>query len=110
MGWNQDTHKLGNIRNRKKCYVDKGSFVRQNSEDKVKKDCDKKVKDKVMGSEFRNSNGKSEIIRGKGDNIGHEGFELLSLAKISKRRWLLKKKKKGMGCCARASLEKGLGM
>ncbi|KAK1561996.1 hypothetical protein Q3G72_004607 [Acer saccharum] len=43
-----------------------------------------------MGSEFRNSNGKSEIIKGKGDSIGNEGFELLSLAEFSKRRWLLK--------------------
>ncbi|KAK1556407.1 hypothetical protein Q3G72_004579 [Acer saccharum] len=43
-----------------------------------------------MGSEFRNSNGKSEIIKGKGDSIGNEGFELLSLAEFSERRWLLK--------------------
>ena len=61
-----------------------------------------------MGSEFRNSNGKSEIIKGKGVSIGNEGFELLSLAEFSERRWLLKIRawsvvlelisKKGMVC------------
>ncbi|KAK2654789.1 hypothetical protein Ddye_014645 [Dipteronia dyeriana] len=63
---NQDTPRLGNNSNRKKCYVDEGSFMGQKSDDKAKKGCDKKVKDKITGSELRNSNGKSEIIKGKG--------------------------------------------
>ncbi|KAI9169438.1 hypothetical protein LWI28_012342 [Acer negundo] len=63
---NQDKIRLGKDSERKKCYVFKGSLMKLWSEDKVRKGCGKRDKDKDKGQGFKIQKGVLKSLKARG--------------------------------------------